>query len=101
MIKPTTLTWILVVFGFIFVFIPMLIVQLMVAIRPDNQNTKDIVIGKGEDYHDKSHSRMIYGLAWADLLIWLPLLLVGSIGVVLGYGWGYILWGTSGVISIY
>ena len=44
---------------------------------------------------------MAYGLAWADLIFWLPLLLTGSIGVLIGQAWGYSLWAASGAISVY
>jgi hypothetical protein len=101
MLEPTLITWILVVFGIVFILLPMLYVQLMVVLRPQSQRTKDIVIGKGEEYRDKTHFRMSYGMAWADLLFWLPFLLAGSIGVLTGEVWGYILWAISGAISVY
>jgi hypothetical protein len=101
MIQPSLVTWILVAFGIVFIFLPMLYVQLMVVLRPQGQKTKDLIIGKGEDYRDKTHFRMSYGMAWADLLIWLPFLLIGSVGVLIGELWGYIFWATSGAISVY
>jgi hypothetical protein len=101
MLEPTILTWILVVFGFVFIFLPILYAQLLVVRNPHSQKTKNIVIGKNQDYRDKTHLKMTVGLAWADLIIWLPLLLVGSIGVLLGHSWGYILWALSGAISVY
>ena len=101
MLKPTVLTWILVIFGVVFIFIPMVYVQFNMAVKPDSQQTKDMIIGKGEDYRDKTHVRVSYGLALSDLIFWLPLLAAGSIGVILGRKWGYILWGVSGAISVY
>jgi len=41
------------------------------------------------------------GASWADLVIWLPLLVAGSIGVILGQAWGYGLWVASGTVSVY
>ena len=76
-------------------------VQLLVLIKPNNQKTKDLVIGKGEDYRDKTHRRLTSGIAWGDIIIWFPLLILGSIGVILGQEWGYALWLASGAISIY
>lgn len=84
MLEPTLITWILIIFGLVFIFLPMLYVQLLMVLQPHSQKTRDIIIGKGEDWRDKTHFRMSYGDGWADLIIWLPLLAVGSIGVILG-----------------
>ncbi len=99
--QPTFVTWILVVFGVVFVFLPILYAQILMAFRPRSQKAKNIIISKGEDWRDKTHFRMSYGIAWADLIFWLPLLAAGSIGVLLSQGWGYILWAVSGAISVY
>ena len=93
MLKPTVITWILVIFGALLIFLPMLYAQLLMALRPHSQKTKDLLIGKGEDWRDNTHLRMSLGTAWADLIVWLPLLVAGSIGVLLGQVWGYALWG--------
>jgi len=100
-LEPTIFTWILVCFGMLFIFLPMLYIQILTAVNPHSQKTKDIIIGKNEDFRDKTHLRMSLGLAWSDLLIWLPILLIGSIGVLLGTVWGYLLWSASGILSVY
>jgi hypothetical protein len=101
MLKLSVLTWILVIFGVVFIFIPIAYVQFNVAVNPDSQRTKDMIIGRGEDYRDNTHVRVSYGIAISDLIFWLPILAAGSIGVILGRKWGYILWGVSGSISVY
>lgn len=101
MLQPTLVTWILVIFGLVFIFLPILIVQFMMVLWPHSQKTRDIIIGKGEDWHDKTHFRTSYGTGWADLIFWLPLLASGSVGVILGQAWGYALWAASGGISVY
>ena len=101
MLEPTLVTWILIIFGLALIFLPMLIVQLLMVLRPHNQKTRDVIIGKGEDWRDKTHFRMSYGAGWADIIVWLPLLAIGSVGVILGQVWGYALWAASGVISVY
>ena len=101
MIETTIITWILLIFGWIFIFFLMLVVNIIVMQNPNSQKTKNIVIGKGEDWRDKTHSRMTLGIAWGDLIIWLPLLAAGSVGVILGEEWGYALWLASAAISIY
>jgi hypothetical protein len=60
-----------------------------------------LVIGKGEDWRDKTHFRTAYGLAWADWIILMPLLVSGSIGVLLCQAWGYALRGAAGAISLF
>ena len=101
MLEPTVVTWLLVIFGWVFIFLLILYGQFLMIISPNSRKTKDLLIGKGEDWRDKTHFRMSLGCAWADLLIWLPLLLAGSIGVLLGQTWGYALWAASGAISLY
>ncbi len=88
MLEPTVVTWVLVIFGIVFIFLPILYAQFLMVRRPQDQKTKDLIIGKGEDWRDKSHFRNSYGLGWADLVFWLPLLVAGSIGVLLGQQWG-------------
>ena len=101
MLDPTPVTWLLVLFGLVAIFLPMVYAQWMMVRRPQDQATKDLLIGKGEDWRDRSHLRVSLGMGWADLVLWLPLLLAGSIGVLLGHHWGYLLWAASGVISVY
>lgn len=101
MFELTIVTWILLIFGWSFILLLALIAQILVASQRDSQKTKNLVIGKGEDYRDKTHRAMTYGIAWSDLLIWFPLLIIGSIGVILGQTWGYALWLASGAISVY
>jgi hypothetical protein len=58
MLKPSVLAWVIVIFGVLFIFIPIVYVQLSVAIHPDSQKTKDMIIGRGEDYRDNTHTRL-------------------------------------------
>jgi hypothetical protein len=101
MLKPTRLTYVLVIFGLVFVFALIVYAQVLMVSDPHGQATRDLLIGKGEDWRDQSHMASTYGIAWADLLFWLPLLLAGSVGVLRGRSWGYVLWGMSGAISVY
>ena len=86
-IEPTQITWILVFFGVI-TLLPLLVAQLTILIKPDGQRAKDILIGKGEDWRDKTHFRSAYGFAWADWVMLVPFGAAGSIGVLLGQPWG-------------
>jgi hypothetical protein len=100
MLQPTTLTWLLLGFGW-FILLVMLGAQGVMAVRPRSDPAKRLMIGKGEDWRDRTHFKSARGLSVADLALWLPLLLAGSIGVVLSQPWGYVLWASSGVVSVY
>jgi hypothetical protein len=101
MLDPTSVTWILLVFGWSFIFLPMLGAQVLMVLRPHSQRAKDIMIGKGEEWRDQTHFKSAYAIAVADLVLWLPLMLAGSIGVATGQSWGYVMWAASGAISVY
>ena len=100
MFEPTKVTWILVIFGAV-TLLPLFFAQLVILFRPDSKNARDILIGKGEDWRDNTHFRSAYGLAWADWLLLLPLAVSGSIGVLTGHSWGYVLWACAGALSLY
>jgi hypothetical protein len=59
------------------------------------------MIGKDENWRDKSHFKSQYALARADWLIFVPLLSLGIIGIALARSWGYALFGAAGAISLY
>jgi hypothetical protein len=96
----TIIKLVLIIFGVI-TFLPLLITQLVFLIKPDSQKSKDLLIGKGEDWRDKTHFKSAYAFAWADWLVIMPLFVTGNIGVIFGYLWGYLLWFALGTISIY
>ena len=50
MLQPTLITWILVIFGALFIFLPTLYTQLLMVLRPHSQEAKDFTIGRGEDW---------------------------------------------------
>ena len=100
MLHPTFVTWILVIFGAV-TLLPLLLAQLIILVQPHGQRAKDILVAKGEDWRDRTHFRSAYGCAWADWMFLVPLVLFGSIGVLLGQVWGYVLWGAGGAISLY
>ncbi|MDH3651575.1 MAG: hypothetical protein OEQ53_17965, partial [Saprospiraceae bacterium] len=97
---PTAFTWIIAIFGLI-TFLPLIAAQILMLLNPNSRRTKDVIIGKGKNWRDKTHVRSALAFAWADILIMLPLLILGSIGVTNGQIWGYIIWTSLGVLSIY
>ena len=100
MINTTMITWIIAIFGAI-TFLPLFGAQFVMILKPKSQKAKDLIIGKGEDWRDKTHFKSAKAFAWADLLVLFPLIIAGSIGVVLSQSWGYVLWIASGFIAIY
>ena len=100
LIEPTPVTWILVVFGGI-MLLPLLAAQLVILLKPGGQLARNILIGKDEQWRDRTHFRLAYGCAWADWLIVLPFAAIGSIVVLQGYPWGYVLWAAAGAITLY
>ncbi len=98
--QPTLVTWVLVVFGAI-TLAPLTSVYLVFLLRPHSPLAKKWMIGEGEDWRDKTHFRFALGGAWADGLLLAPLAVAGSIGVIFGHAWGYMLWGAAGSISLY
>ncbi len=98
--EPTVITWILIVFGII-TNGPLLYVQSVMIVKPKSERAKTLMIGKGEDWRDKSHFKSAYALARADWLVFVPLLSIGIIGIVLARSWGYVLFGIAGAIQLY
>lgn len=98
--QPTIVTWVLIIFGAV-TLAPLVLAQLIMLVKPHSQQAKDILVAKGEDWRDRTHFRSALGLAWADWVLVVPLVISGSIGVILGYAWGYVLWSAAGSISLY
>lgn len=100
MIETTIITLIIAIFGAI-TFLPLFGAQFIMILKPNSQKAKDLIIGKGEDWRDKTHFKSALAFAWADLLIILPLYALGTILVFNGQLWGYVIWISLGVLSIY
>lgn len=100
MLEPSAVTWILVIFGAI-QCLPLFGAQILMLFRPRGQKARDLLVGAGEDWRDDTHFRSARGMAWADWILVFPLLVTGSIGVLLGTAWGYLVWGASGAIVLY
>ena len=98
--EPTIITWIIAIFGAV-TFLPLFAAQFLMLLKPNSLKTKDLIIGKGEDWRDKTHFKSALAFAWADWLIIFPLLISSYIGVFSGQIWGYILWIVLGFLSIY
>ena len=98
--QPTLVTWVLVVFGLVTI-VPLVQAQFSMLVRPNSQNTRDLLIGKGEDWRDQTHFKLSLGAAWADWLFFVPVFVAGCIGMLLVQSWGYVLFGVAGACSVY
>ena len=98
--KTKYIIWILIGFGALN-FLPLFAAQLLMLLKPKSQKTKDLLIGKGENWRDKTHYKSALAFAWADLLIILPLFIWGSIWLVNENAGGYVVYFALGVVSIY
>lgn len=100
MFELSTITWIIIVFGTL-IHLPLFYAQILMAKDPNSQKTKDILIGPGEDWRDSSNMEFSLGFAWADLVLYGPVLLFGTIGVFMETTWGYMLYSAAGLMAVY
>ena len=98
--QPTVITWALVVFGLITHGTLFLIYSIFLR-HPRSERSKDLINGKGKDWRDETHFQLNMGFARSDLLFFGPLFVAGSIGMLLGLPWGYVLFGAAGACSLY
>lgn len=100
MLEPTIFTWILCIAG-VLIYAPPIYLELLAIFKPDSQKTKDVLVGKGMDYKDRTHAAFCRGHGWADMLFPIPAVIIGSAGVLLGAPWGYMLWFAGAAITVY
>lgn len=87
----TPLTWIVAITGFLLMAL-LGGLQLVAAIRPRARWTIDNIYGgRPEGTDPKAYFAFNQGSAWADPFFWAPLQFAGSIGMVLGERWGFLL----------
>lgn len=66
--------------------------QLVAVFRPRSAWTIKNVYGGNPDTTDPTaYFAFNQGYAWADAILWAPLQIAGSIGMLLGYRWGFLL----------
>ncbi len=89
--EVTTWTWIVGVAGLILAGV-LQALQLVAVIRPRGRWTVENVYGGSPESTDpKAYFALNQGYAWADAVFWLPLQIAGSIGMLLGHRWGFLL----------
>lgn len=87
----TPLTWIVAVGGLALIGV-LGGLQLVAVLRPRAPWTIDNVYGGTPDATDPTaFFAFNQGWAWADVFLWAPLQIAGSIGMLLGERWGFLL----------
>ena len=89
--EVTAATWIIALAGLGLIGL-LAAVQLVAAVRPRAQWTIDNVYsGSPNDTDPVAYFAFNQGFAWADPFFWAPLQIAGSIGMMLGHRWGFLL----------
>lgn len=87
----TVLTWIVAVAGLV-VIAALGAAQIIALARPRSEWTIDNVYGGSPAGTDaRAYFAFNQGYAWADALFWAPLQVAGSIGMLRGDRWGFLL----------
>lgn len=97
----TTSTWIIAIAGLVLIGL-LGGLQLVAVVRPRSTWTVQNVYG-GEPSATDPTAYFAYnqGYAWADVFFWAPLQVAGSIGMLLGYRWGFVLALAASVPFVY
>jgi hypothetical protein len=89
--EVTALTWIIAIAGLVMMGL-LAGLQLVAVIRPRSEWTIENVYGGDPSATDPiAYFAFNQGYAWADPLFWAPLQIAGSIGMLLGERWGFLL----------
>jgi hypothetical protein len=76
--------------------------QLVAVLRPRAPWTIDNVYGGSPDETDPTaYFAFNQGMAWADVVVWAPLQIGGSVGMLLGDRWGFLLALVASVPYVY
>ncbi len=99
--EVTLTTWVVAVAGLVLIGL-LGALQLVAMLRPRARWTVDNVYGGDPATTDATaYFAFNQGLAWADVVLWVPLQLAGSVGMLLGYQWGFLLALAASVPYVY
>lgn len=89
--EVTVFTWIVAVAGLVIIGI-LGSLQFVAVLRPRTEWTIENVYGGSPENTDPTaYFAFNQGWAWADTFFWAPLQIAGSIGMLLGERWGFLL----------
>ena len=87
----TALTWVVAVVGLVLMGL-LAALQLVAVVRPRSEWTiRNVYGGSPEATDGTAYFAFNQGYAWADPFFWAPLQIAGSIGMLLGERWGFLL----------
>lgn len=99
--EVTGLTWVVGVAGLVLSAL-LGSLQLVAVLRPTADWTVDNVYGGSPAGTDrKAYFAFNQGMAWADTSLWIPIQMVGSIGMLAGQRWGFLLALAASLTFIY
>jgi hypothetical protein len=97
----TTLTWVIGVTGLALIGL-LAALQFVAVIRPRSEWTIKTVYGGNPDATDPiAYFAFNQGYAWADTFFWAPLQIAGSVGMLLGERWGFLVALAASVPFVY
>ena len=89
--EVTIATWFVAIVGLVLIVL-LGGLQFVAVVRPRSAWTIENVYGGSPDTTDPTaYFAFNQGYAWADAIFWAPLQIAGSIGMILGYRWGFLL----------
>ena len=89
--EVTLLTWIIGLLGLLLMGI-LAAIQLIAVIKPrEDWTIRNIYGGDPSSTDPNAYFAFNQGFAWADVFFWGPIQIVGSIGMILGHRWGFLL----------
>ena len=89
--EVTAATWIVAILGLVIMGL-LGGLQFVAVLRPRSPGTIENVYGGSPETTDPTaYFAFNQGYAWADAIFWAPLQIAGSIGMILGYRWGFLL----------
>jgi hypothetical protein len=90
-VEVTWLTWVVAVAGILLMGL-LAGLQLVAVFRPRSDWTIENIYGGSPDVTDPTaYFAFNQGQAWSDPFFWAPLQIAGSIGMILGERWGFLL----------
>jgi hypothetical protein len=90
-VEVTVATWFVAIVGLVLIIL-LGGLQLVAVLRPRSAWTIENVYGGSPDTTDPTaYFAFNQGYAWADAIFWAPLQIAGSIGMILGHRWGFLL----------
>ncbi|MGI9610832.1 MAG: hypothetical protein ACR2NL_11135 [Acidimicrobiia bacterium] len=97
----TAVTWVVAIVGLLMIVL-LGALQMVAVLRPRTEWTIENVYGGSPDDTDPTaYFAFNQGFAWADSFLWVPLQIAGSVGMMIGERWGFLLALAASVVFVY